>query len=112
MQYAFGFLALAAAVTALPQGVTQNIPPSAPAPAGCQPDYAGNFQITVRNVTTSAAKVKRQSQPLEITLAGGILKDSQQRTGYIASNFQFQFDGPPQVSFADPFSAISTKNPY
>ena len=33
---------------------------------------------------------------LEITLANGILKDSHGRTGYIASNFQFQFDDPPQ----------------
>ena len=33
---------------------------------------------------------------LELTLANGILKDSHGRTGYIASNFQFQFDDPPQ----------------
>ena len=33
---------------------------------------------------------------LEITLANNILKDSKGRTGYIASNFQFQFDAPPQ----------------
>jgi len=98
MQYALSLLALAAsAVTALPQGVTQNIPPPSPAPAGCSPDYSGEFQITVVNVTSSPSKVKRQSQPLEITLSGGVLKDAQQRTGYIASNYQFQFDGPPQA---------------
>lgn len=34
---------------------------------------------------------------LAITLDGGILKDAKGRTGYIASNFQFQFDGPPQA---------------
>jgi len=34
---------------------------------------------------------------LEITLDNGILKDAKGRTGYIASNFQFQFDGPPQA---------------
>ncbi|KAL8846807.1 MAG: hypothetical protein Q9221_008135 [Calogaya cf. arnoldii] len=34
---------------------------------------------------------------LEITLADGVLKDAQGRTGYIASNFQFQFDAPPQA---------------
>ncbi|KAK3174628.1 hypothetical protein OEA41_001874 [Lepraria neglecta] len=33
---------------------------------------------------------------LAITLENNILKDAQGRTGYIASNFQFQFDGPPQ----------------
>jgi hypothetical protein len=30
-------------------------------------------------------------------LANGILKDSHGRTGYIASNYQFQFDNPPQA---------------
>lgn len=34
---------------------------------------------------------------LELTLEDGILKDGQGRTGYIASNFQFQFDAPPQA---------------
>lgn len=34
---------------------------------------------------------------LAITLDNGILHDAEQRTGYIASNFQFQFDGPPQA---------------
>ncbi|MCJ1378523.1 hypothetical protein MMC17_001622 [Xylographa soralifera] len=34
---------------------------------------------------------------LELTLANGILKDSHGRTGYVASNFQFQFDDPPQA---------------
>ena len=33
---------------------------------------------------------------LELTLNNGVLKDAQGRTGYIASNFQFQFDAPPQ----------------
>lgn len=32
-----------------------------------------------------------------MTLSGGILKDAQGRTGYIASNNQFQFDAPPQA---------------
>lgn len=34
---------------------------------------------------------------LELTLSDGVLKDAQGRTGYIASNFQFQFDAPPQA---------------
>lgn len=110
MQYAYGFLALAVAVTALPQGAPQGLAPSAPAPAGCLPDYSGTFQITVKNVTTSATKVKRQSQPLELTLAGGVLKDSQQRTGAIVANYQFQFDGPPQVSYGNQISALSTRS--
>ena len=32
-----------------------------------------------------------------VTLQGGILKDDKGRTGYIAANRQFQFDGPPQT---------------
>jgi hypothetical protein len=34
---------------------------------------------------------------LSLTLKGGILLDSQGRTGYIASNYQFQFDKPAQA---------------
>ena len=34
---------------------------------------------------------------LELTLDDGILHDSVGRTGYIASNYQFQFDNPPQA---------------
>ncbi|KAF2224758.1 hypothetical protein BDZ85DRAFT_259023 [Elsinoe ampelina] len=40
---------------------------------------------------------QRQSVPLEITLKDGVLLDAQKRTGYIASNNQFQFDGPAQA---------------
>lgn len=93
--YAIGSLALAASnALAAPQAVTASIAPQSTAPAGCSPSHSGQFQITVQNVTTGS-KVKRDA--LECTLAGGILKDAQGRTGYIASNFQFQFDGPPQV---------------
>ncbi|KAI4277577.1 MAG: hypothetical protein LQ337_001650 [Flavoplaca oasis] len=44
---------------------------------------------------------------LAINLDNGILKDAQGRTGYIASNFQFQFDGPPQAGaiYTSGFSA-------
>lgn len=34
---------------------------------------------------------------LSLTLKNGILLDSQGRTGYIASNYQFQFDKPAQA---------------
>ncbi|KAL8807286.1 MAG: hypothetical protein Q9182_000791 [Xanthomendoza sp. 2 TL-2023] len=46
---------------------------------------------------------------LAITLADGVLKDAQGRTGYIASNFQFQFDAPPQAGaiYTSGFSACS-----
>uniref|UniRef100_A0A0D6QVZ1 Cell wall mannoprotein PIR1-like C-terminal domain-containing protein n=1 Tax=Araucaria cunninghamii TaxID=56994 RepID=A0A0D6QVZ1_ARACU len=34
---------------------------------------------------------------LQMTLSGGVLTDNMGRTGYIAANYQFQFDGPPQA---------------
>jgi len=43
---------------------------------------------------------KRQqadAMKLEITLKDGVLTDSKDRTGYIAANHQFQFDGPAQT---------------
>jgi hypothetical protein len=39
----------------------------------------------------------KTNSSLEVTLSGGVLMDSVGRTGYIASNFQFQFDKPPQA---------------
>ena len=39
----------------------------------------------------------RTNSTLSVSLSNGILKDNQGRTGYIASNYQFQFDGPPQA---------------
>ncbi|KAL8650530.1 MAG: hypothetical protein Q9210_003765 [Variospora velana] len=221
-------LALATAVyanpVALPQGVTADVSPSAPAPPGCTPSASGRFGIAVQNVSTSAPVARRQvtqlndgqpqvhtmatasvvtdgqiqaglhtmmmmpaaqigdgqvqapaatttyapvtvisdgqpqaptlptssaapvtqigdAQPqapttaaptpvvssapesssagtirnlacesegtLALTLADGVLKDAQGRTGYIADNFQFQFDAPPQAGaiFTSGFSA-------
>ena len=43
-----------------------------------------------------------QPGDLAVTLSNGVLHDSLNRTGYIADNFQFQFDNPPQAG------AIST----
>ncbi|CAK1355636.1 unnamed protein product [Cercospora beticola] len=102
MRYSIAPVALAALAAAnpVPQGVTENITPSTSAPAGCSPDYPGTFQIQVVNVTTPAM-AKRQQQggsgTLILTLQGGVLKDAQGRTGYIADNRQFQFDGPAQT---------------
>merc|ERR1719436_1847831 len=56
--------------------------------------------IQVINVTSSAKRSvqKRQDKVLRMTLQDGVLKDDEGRTGYIASNNQFQFDDPPQVN--------------
>ncbi|KAK5684472.1 hypothetical protein LTS10_004342 [Elasticomyces elasticus] len=99
MQYSLTCLALAALAVAkaMPQGVTSAVSPSTSAPADCKASYDGTFSIQTVNVTT-ASKVKRQADDtLVMTLADGILKDAKGRTGYIADNRQFQFDGPPQT---------------
>jgi hypothetical protein len=40
---------------------------------------------------------KLQRNNLRVTLNDGVMVDSLGRTGYIAANYQFQFDGPAQV---------------
>ncbi|TKA83448.1 hypothetical protein B0A55_00355 [Friedmanniomyces simplex] len=99
MQFTLATLALAALAAAkpMPGGVTSAIAPSASPPADCKTSYSGSFSIQTVNVSSSA-KVKRQADStLTMTLDNGVLMDSSKRTGYIASNSQFQFDGPPQA---------------
>ncbi|KAF4122066.1 outer cell wall protein [Geosmithia morbida] len=85
---------LAAGVAAVPQG----------APRVCRDSFDGGFQIAV-NQPSSKRSAAQTCSPgsLVLTLNNGILRDQQQRTGYIASNFQFQFDNPPQ------HNALSTR---
>ena len=107
-----GLLAMASA-----QAVTELIVPSSTPPAGCQNSRAGTFTITIVNVTTSNNSSvappsrraydrpfgrpllgkRQQDGVLTLSLVGGILKDQANRTGYVASNYQFQFDAPPQA---------------
>ncbi|KAF8421676.1 hypothetical protein EV426DRAFT_536253 [Tirmania nivea] len=74
---------------------------------GCSPSYPGGFGISVINDgQVQGPLAKRQapgnpsagSKPLTVYLENGILKDSQGRQGYIADNYQFQFDAPPQAT--------------
>ncbi|PSS28295.1 hypothetical protein M430DRAFT_165380 [Amorphotheca resinae ATCC 22711] len=101
MQTTFALAALAALAYAAPQAVTSNITPTAPAPSGCATSYAGTFQITAVNSTVMKRDLSKRAcgdpGSLVITLGNGQLHDAQGRTGYIASNYQFQFDGPPQA---------------
>ncbi|KAH7075885.1 hypothetical protein BKA63DRAFT_310021 [Paraphoma chrysanthemicola] len=85
------FAVLAFAATALAQ--------SSP-PAGCQASTSGTFNIQTVNVTSSRKRDLESRQlagALTLSLNGGILKDQAGRTGYIASNYQFQFDAPVQA---------------
>lgn len=99
MRFTLACLALAAAASAAPQGVTSAISPQSSAPAGCQTSYSGTFEIETVNVTSSSKRSleERQSNALQLSLSGGTLKDALGRTGYIAANNQFQFDSPPQT---------------
>jgi len=107
-------LALAALATVASAAIGSS--PTAPAPAGCSPSYSGAFQVTIVNATTPAAKkIKRQSSTcgqagyLTVTLADGILTDSQNRQGEIVANYQFQFDNPLQNNavYTEGFSVCS-----
>ncbi|KAF2005222.1 hypothetical protein P154DRAFT_405328, partial [Amniculicola lignicola CBS 123094] len=85
--------------TPTPQGVYSVVTLESAAPSGCSTSYQGAFQITVKDVDSTGYKrdVQKRAEGLTLTLADGVLLDSSKRTGYIASNYQFQFDGPPQV---------------
>lgn len=99
----FGLVATVSA-----QAVTQLIVPSSTPLPGCLNSRQGTFSISILNATgfntteptpsrRSVDLLPRQGGALTLTLTGGVLLDAQNRTGYIASNYQFQFDGPPQA---------------
>ncbi|KAL6852491.1 hypothetical protein ACO1O0_007036 [Amphichorda felina] len=97
----------ATVAVAAPQGVGQDIRAKGATPAGCKTSYQGQFQI----VTHRIQKRQATENVLTLTLHNGVLKDSKQRTGYIASNFQFQFDNPPQSgALATSGFAVCTDN--
>ncbi|TKA32800.1 hypothetical protein B0A50_01025 [Salinomyces thailandicus] len=94
MRYSFAPLALAALVAASPMPQA-----SSAASADCSPNYDGEFMIQVINVTTTMKRgleKRQQDNPLQVTLEDGVLVDDEGRTGYIASNGQFQFNDPVQ----------------
>ncbi|EPE08708.1 covalently-linked cell wall protein [Ophiostoma piceae UAMH 11346] len=91
---------------ALAGGVTDEITPDNSYPQGCSKAFSGNFQVTVATIKESAKRDVHQHMKrdtcgtdgaLLLTLEDGVLSDAKNRTGYIASNYQFQFDGPPQA---------------
>lgn len=76
--------------------------PDESAPEGCQTSYDGSFSISVvKEPAGESSNTKRATGTcaegsLVITLQDGVLKDSQDRTGNIVANYQFQFDKPLQ----------------
>jgi len=119
MQTTFALAALAAVAYAAPQGVTTDITPTTGAAAGCSPSYNGAFEISVVNVTTTKRDLSKRASStcgvsgyLTVNLAGGQLHDAEGRTGYIAANYQFQFDKPPQQGalYTGGFSVCSNES--
>ncbi|KAM4063544.1 PIR protein [Hirsutella rhossiliensis] len=100
-----GLAATGSATTDASGAVIDQVKPSAENPEGCQASYNVKFQIEVQALTnetaTSDEAVQKRSVAgegaLVMELKDSVLTDAQNRTGYIASNYQFQFDGPPQA---------------
>ena len=83
--------------------------PQAPTTAA---EAASSASVSAPAASSSAGSTMvacASDSTLALTLADGVLKDAQGRTGYIASNFQFQFDAPPQAGaiYTSGFSVCS-----
>ncbi|KAK0707986.1 hypothetical protein B0H67DRAFT_325581 [Lasiosphaeris hirsuta] len=100
------FALLAVVGSAATQAVTQKVAPTASAPAGCKPSVEGKFEISIVELGDKAKRdqfLKKRGPAcsgngiLVAELRDGVVTDSQGRAGYVASNYQFQFDGPPQA---------------
>ncbi|CBX93021.1 hypothetical protein IAQ61_008749 [Plenodomus lingam] len=87
----FAAISLVAAAVALPQTSS---------PEGCASSAPGSFQVSPVKVTSSTKRsieARQLAGTLTLTLNDGELKDQAGRIGYIASNYQFQFDNPVQA---------------
>ncbi|KAL2258431.1 hypothetical protein VTK26DRAFT_8270 [Humicola hyalothermophila] len=90
---------------AVAQGVTDHISPTGDLAENCSGNFDGHFEISVveagEGVNKNLALQKRDACSgegiLVATLNDSVIRDAQDRTGYIASNYQFQFDNPPQA---------------
>lgn len=103
----------AAAVSQITDGQPQAPKPAASITSIASKATMSTAPTTSKASTSTVSKVSTAAAPsssagtrmvacqtngtLALTLNNGILKDSHGRTGYIASNFQFQFDEPPQA---------------
>lgn len=89
-------LGLVASAAALPSLGERQAGPA------CADNFDGTFEITVfkeagkRDIQKRACNANAGA--LILKLKNGVLTDAKGRTGYIASNYQFQFDGPPQAN--------------
>ncbi|RBR24415.1 uncharacterized protein FIESC28_02905 [Fusarium coffeatum] len=101
MRTSFALLALAATAFAVPQAVTEDISPKEGPPKGCTSSYSGKFEVTIFKPGNEKRGLSEKRScngegVLVLTLDDGVLKDAQDRTGYISDSYQFQFDKPAQ----------------
>ena len=91
----------AAPVSQLPDNqpqISTSISSLSTTPPALGPSSATAAPASSRSATSGSVLVACATNgTLELTLADGILHDSHGRIGYIASNYQFQFDNPPQA---------------
>ncbi|KAI4209791.1 MAG: hypothetical protein LQ351_007321 [Letrouitia transgressa] len=103
-----------APVTVLPDGQPQapTTPPAVSQASDAQPQATAPSEPSQSADNPAKMVSCYKDGTLQITLQDGVLKDSQGRTGYIASNFQFQFDNPPQAGaiYTSGFSACSNSS--
>lgn len=70
-------------------------------PDPSSPSTSVSSQIPTPSVAVSAAMTSlvscQTNSTLQLMLSNGTLLDARNRTGYVASNYQFQFDGLPQA---------------
>ncbi|CAG9988557.1 unnamed protein product [Clonostachys byssicola] len=98
---------LSAAVQAAPPSEPKDVGNTKRISEGCSASYNGKFQIIISKRTAKRSEVQSgkctDKGALVMSLKDGGLIDSQNRIGSIASNHQFQFDGPAQPN------ALATK---
>lgn len=87
------------AVSQITDGQPQAVTSATSTVAGVTQIGDGQAQATSTTGVYSPSQVVAcaSNDTLSLTLSGGVLKDAKGRTGYIASNYQFQFDDPPQA---------------
>jgi hypothetical protein len=100
MKFALTILAAMGLVAAAPERATSLV---ARSPKGCKSSYDGPFQAAIVDLDNKKVdSLKKRAacgdgSQLMVTLKDGTMTDAKGRTGYIAANFQFQFDKPPQA---------------
>lgn len=70
---------------------------AAPAPSASASSSSGSGSSGSSSSGGTVMVACATNSTLALTLADGVLTDAKGRTGYIAANYQFQFDAPPQA---------------